>query len=223
MQDMIQIGDLLTLEVRHAEQIEKFKCRLVDRKGNTLFIDYPISLRTNKTAYLFDGTHLSATFIGQDGTSVYLFESEIIGRVKNNIPMLLLAYPGEERLLKIQRRSYVRIEAAVDIAIHPMNGEFPPFTALTDDISAGGAAVLIPKGMQLQQGMMIKTWFVLILQNGEYHYLTLSSRVIRVIDYNETRDKLSLQFIEISNMERQLLLRFCFEKQLQNKKKELLT
>lgn len=223
MQDMIQIGDLLTLEVRHAEQIEKFKCRLVDRKGNTLFIDYPISLRTNKTAFLFDGTQLSATFIGQDGTSVYLFESEIIGRVKNNIPMLLLAYPGEERLLKIQRRSYVRIEAAVDIAIHSMNGEFPPFTALTDDISAGGAAVLIPKGMQLQQGMMIKTWFVLILQNGEYHYLALSSRVIRVIDYNETRNKLSLQFIEISNMERQLLLRFCFEKQLQNKKKELLT
>lgn len=220
---MVQIGDLLTLELKHSKQVEKFKCRLVDQKENILYIDYPISLRTNKTVFLFDGTQLNATFIGQDGTSVFLFESEIIGRVKQNIPMLMLTYPGEEALLKIQRRNYVRIETAVDIAIHSLNGEFSPFTAVTDDISAGGAAVLIPKEKILQPGSLVKTWIVLILQNGEYHHLSTISRVVRVIDYNETRNKLSLQFNEIANHERQLLLRYCFEKQLENKKKGILT
>ncbi|XJZ26064.1 flagellar brake protein [Bacillota bacterium Lsc_1132] len=220
---MIQIGDILTLELKNAEHIEKFKCRLVDRKDKMLYIDYPINLRTNKTAFLFDGTQLNATFIDQDGTSVFLFKSEIVGRVRHNIPMLVLTYPGPEGLIKIQRRNYVRIEAAVDIAIHPLKNEFLPFTAVTDDISAGGAAVLIPQDKLLQPDMMVKTWLVLILQNGEYHYLSFSSRVVRVIRFNETMNKLSLQFNKISNMERQLLLRFCFERQLEIKKKGLLT
>lgn len=220
---MIQIGDLLTLELKHSEHPEKFKCRLVDRKDNTIYIDYPISLRTNKTAFLFDGTQLQATFVGQDGTSVYAFQSEILGRVKNNIPMLVLFYPGDEELVKIQRRNYVRIETAIDVAIHSVNAEFSSFTAMTDDISAGGAAVMISKKILLKANMKIRTWLVLVMQNGEYHYLSVLSRVVRVIDYNETRNKLSLQFIEISNMEVQLLLRYCFEKQLELKKKKGLT
>ncbi|MGG5253774.1 flagellar brake protein [Neobacillus sp. SM06] len=220
---MIQIGDSLTLELKNAEQVEKLKCRIVDRKDNLLYIDYPINLRTNKTAFLFDGTQLNATFIDQDGTSVYLFKSEIVGRVKINIPMLVLTYPGSDGLIKIQRRNYVRIEAAVDVAIHPLGNEFEPFTAVTDDISAGGAAVLIPHEITLQPDMMVKTWIVLLLQNGEFHYLSLRSRIVRVIRYNETMNKLSLQFNDISNMERQLLLRFCFERQLEIKKKGLLT
>ena len=220
---MIQIGDMLTLELKNAENIDKFKCRLVDRKDTMLYIDYPINLRTNKTAFLFDGTQLNATFIDQDGTSVYLFISEIVGRVKTNIPMLVLTYPGSEGLIKIQRRNYVRIEAAADIAIHPLENEFQPFTAVTDDLSAGGAAVLIPQEKILQPDMMVKAWLVLILQNGEYHYLSLLSRVVRVIRYNETMNRLSLQFNAISNLERQLLLRFCFERQLEIKKKGLLT
>ena len=40
--------------------------------------------------------------------------------------------------MKIQRSQFVRIETAVDVAIHPMNREFEPFTAMTEDISAGG-------------------------------------------------------------------------------------
>lgn len=218
---MIQIGDILTLELKSLDKLEKFKCRLVDRKDNALYIDYPINLLTNKTAFLFDGTQLSATFVGQDGTSVFSFESEIVGRVKKNIPMLVLAYPGDDRLLKVQRRSYVRIETAVDVAIHPVNGDFHPFTAVTDDISAGGGAVLIPKNIILKPATKMRTWLVLIMQNGEYHYLSILSRAIRVIEYNETRNKLSLQFTEISSSERQLLLRFCFEKQLEIKKKGL--
>jgi c-di-GMP-binding flagellar brake protein YcgR len=224
--DLIQIGDVLTLELMSQEdelEAEKLKCRLVDIKDNAFYIDYPISLRTNRAAFLLDGTQLKVTFVGNDGSSIYLFHSEINGRVKKNIPMLILTYPGDKNLIKIQRRQYVRVETAVDIAIHPLEYEFDPITTITDDISAGGAAVLIPHEMSFKTDMRILAWLVLVMQNGEYHYLKLQSKIVRILPFNETRNKISIQFIDVSNQERQLLLRFSFERQLEAKKKGLIS
>jgi c-di-GMP-binding flagellar brake protein YcgR len=219
--NMIHIGDIITLELKNSDQIEKYKCRLVDRKGNEFFIDYPLSLDTNRTVFLLDGTQLNATFVGPDGSSVFLFETEIKGRVKKNIPMLVLSFPGEENLIKIQRRQFVRIETSVDIAIHPLDFEFTPFTAITDDISAGGVSFLIPIDSPLKQGMKVQIWLVLVVQNGEYHYLKLHGRLARILEFNETRNKVSLQFFDITSQERQLLLRFCFDRQLEIRRKGL--
>lgn len=218
---MIQIGDIITLELKNSEQLEKYKCRLVDRKENEFYIDYPLSLDTNRTVFLLDGTQLNASFVGPDGTSVLLFETEIKGRIKKNIPMLILTYPGNKNLIKIQRRQFVRIETAVDIAIHPLDFEFPPFTAITDDISAGGTSFLIPIDSGIKQGMNVQIWIVLVVQNGEYHYMKLQGKIARIIEFNETRNKVSLQFVDITNQERQLLLRFCFDRQLEIRRKGL--
>ncbi|MDP4083899.1 MAG: flagellar brake domain-containing protein [Bacillota bacterium] len=216
---MIQIGDIITLELKNSKQLEKYKCRLVDRKANEFYIDYPLSLDTNRTVFLLDGTQLKATFVGNDGTSVYVFDGEIKGRIKNNIPMLILSYPGDDKLVKIQRRQFVRIETAIDIALHPFDNEFVPFTAITDDVSAGGVSFLVTKEIGFIQGMNVQIWLVLVVQNGEYNYMKLKGKIARIIEFNETRNKVSLQFIESSPQERQLLLRFCFDRQLENRKK----
>jgi c-di-GMP-binding flagellar brake protein YcgR len=218
---MIQIGDIITLELKNSDQLEKYKCRLVDRKENEFYIDYPLSLDTNKTVFLLDGTQLNASFVGPDGTSVFLFETEIKGRIRKNIPMLILSFPGNENLIKIQRRQYVRIETAVDIAIHPLDFEFPSFTAISDDISAGGTSFLIPIESGVKQGMNVQIWIVLVVQNGEYHYMKLQGKIARIIEFNETRNKVSLQFVDITSQERQLLLRFCFDRQLEIRRKGL--
>jgi c-di-GMP-binding flagellar brake protein YcgR len=218
---MIPIGTVLTLELESAERSEKFKCRLVDKKGGDFYIDYPISLQTNKVAFLFNGTQIKATFVGPDGASVFLFESEIKGRIKSNIPMLIVSYPGDEHLIKIQRRQYVRIETAIDIALHPLQYEFDPITTMTDDISAGGTGVFVPADTNLQVGMSIQAWLVLLMHNGEYHYMKLLCRVVRIVPNTESKHRVSLQFIDVSSHVRQLLLRFCFERQLELKKKGL--
>ncbi|MDE3839423.1 pilus assembly protein PilZ [Bacillus methanolicus] len=216
---MLKIGDTLMLEPKYSNAIETYKCKLVERIGSDLYIDYPVNTTTKRTVFLIDGTQLKVTFVGEDG-SVYLFESEIRGRVKQNIPMLILSYPEKENLIKIQRRQYVRVETPVDVAVHPLNGEFQPFTAVTEDISAGGAAaILTGKSEVLREGMIVEATFVLPFQSGEYHYKSFKSRVVRVEDVSENRKKISLQFTDITGQDRQLLLRFCFERQLDMKKK----
>ncbi|MDZ5471182.1 flagellar brake domain-containing protein (plasmid) [Bacillus sp. 31A1R] len=217
---MLKIGDNIILEIKYSDKFEKLKCKLVERKGNHLYIDYPINTQTNKTAFLLDGTQLKGSFVTQEGT-VYLFETEVLGRLKQNIPMLILSYPGDEHLIKIQRRQYVRVETAIDIAVHSTDQEFPAFTTVTDDISAGGVAFITNNHSKLKAGMKINTWLVLPLQNGEYHYLKFESSIIRIIPLDAERNKVSVQFTDINPTDRQLLLRFCFDRQLLLKKKGL--
>ncbi|MBN8200303.1 MULTISPECIES: flagellar brake protein [Bacillaceae] len=217
---MINIGETLLLELTYSEKSEKYKCKLAEREGNNLYIDYPINQETNKAAFLLDGTQLKATFLAEDGT-VYLFESEVMGRVKLKIPMMVLSYPGDEHLVKIQRRQFVRVETPVDVAIHPESNEFIPFVSVTDDISAGGAAIIAQSRSSLKANMQIHTYFVLAMQNGDNYYLRLKSKVIRVSEPKNGKSLISVQFMDVSPQDRQLLLRFCFDRQLAMKKKGL--
>ena len=94
--------------------------------------------------------------------------------------MIKLSFPGDSYILKVQRRRYVRIETAVDVAIHPLQNEFPPFTSITKDISAGGSLILLNHDEGIKQGHNVLAVFVLPMENGEYHYLKFMSNVVRM-------------------------------------------
>ncbi|WP_071395611.1 flagellar brake protein [Bacillus tuaregi] len=217
---MLTIGNSLILEPKYSDRMETFKCRLVERKGNILYIDYPINVQTNRTTFLVDGTQLRVSFV--EGKSGYLFETEILGRMVQGIPMMLLQYPGDDYVIKVQRREFVRIETSVDVAIHPLNSEFYPFTTITEDISAGGALVVFNHAANIMPGMNIRSVFVLPMQNGDIHYMDLHSKVVRVMKKKGTnQDLFSILFQDVTPFERQQLLRFTFDRQLALKKKGL--
>ncbi|MGP7816077.1 flagellar brake protein [Niallia sp. 01092] len=217
---MIKIGDTLILEPVNTDSSDQYKCKLVETSEKELYIDYPIHLETNKTAFLLNGTQLKVNFVTNEG-AVFMFQTEILGRKKENVPMLILHMPSKEQLIKIQRRQFVRVDASLDIAVHPLNNDFPPFTTVTTDISAGGAALIVPKTSYLQEGAALELYMVLHLQNGEYYYPRLKGTVIRVWEHNETHNKVSLQFFDVSPSDRQFILRFCYDVQLSFKKKGL--
>jgi len=216
---VLSIGDTLILELINAENTDQYKSRVLGMEDNEIYIEYPIHLDSNKLIFLMNGTQLKVNFVTVDGIA-YLFHSEILGRKKeNNVPMLVLSYPSEDQLIKIQRRRFVRIETGVDVAIHPINNEFSSFTTVSIDFSAGGAAVLFPKSTNIEESAVVKAYFVLPLQNGEYNYLVLDAEVKRVLDYNENYFKVTLEFIEVTPIDRQTMLRFSFDQQLSLRKK----
>ncbi|MEI2464047.1 flagellar brake protein [Niallia taxi] len=218
---MINIGDTLILEPAHSEAPEQYKCRLVEMNDNEIFIDYPINSKTKKAVFLLNGTQLKVSFVTSHGT-VYMFDSEIIGREKQgNIPMLLLHYPPKDQWIKIQRREYVRVETSVDVAITSIHNELKPFATITTDISAGGAAILVPKDSNMKAETIVEPYFVLPMQNGEYYYPKVQAHVKSIFHHNETHNKAPLEFLEVSPADRQLFLRFCFDRQLSFRKKGL--
>lgn len=218
---LLNIGDTIYLELddEKDEVKQRFKCRLVDRVKEFLFIDYPINEITKRAGFFHDGTQFRASFIGQD-QAVYLFETQLRGRKKGNIPMLVLVDPGKEKYIRIQRRQYVRVDTSVDVAVHPMNDEFSPFVTVTADISGGGIALLLPNKHKLPEGKEIYCYICLHMQSGEIKYIRATCHVIRIVQPKDSpRAKASIQFMEINEHDRQTIIRYCFERQLYLRKK----
>ena len=85
-----------------------------------------LMFKREKWYFLVDGTQLKASY-QDDEKGTYFFDTEVLNKIKGNIPMIQLLLPPEETFIKIQRRQFVRIETSIDVAIHPIDGEFSPF------------------------------------------------------------------------------------------------
>ncbi|MCA1063206.1 flagellar brake domain-containing protein [Rossellomorea sp. AcN35-11] len=214
---MIKVGTTLQLEPIHNDTFERYKCRVVEMGEEGLYIDYPIHTKTEKAVFLIDGTQLKASFIFNEQT-VFTFETEVMGRKLSKIPMIHIHYPGEEGLEKIQRRQFVRVEANADISLK-MNEDYHP--TITEDISAGGCAIVVKDGMELTSGSVLPAIIVLPMQTGEHQYLDIKGKVIRVWEKG-SKKVASLEFVHLSENQRQLILRYCFDRQLNLRKKGLI-
>ncbi|MBP3039709.1 flagellar brake domain-containing protein [Bacillaceae bacterium Marseille-Q3522] len=215
---MLKIGNVLLLEINDNGEMSQYKCKLVGIESDKLSINYPANTETNRTAFLINGTVLKATFVTEEGIA-YSFPTKVIGRTKEQIPILIIAAPKEGQMKRIQRRQFVRIATAVDVAVSSFHHEFQPFTTVTEDISAGGAALFVKKGIGVFPEMIVKTMLVLPMPDEEYKYMTLKSKVVRKREQNNTSDIISVEFLNPSALERQALLRFTFYRQLRIKKK----
>ncbi|QQZ11009.1 flagellar brake protein [Heyndrickxia vini] len=214
---MLNVGMVLTLESLE-EDGEKYKCKVADIDEDKIYIDYPISITTNRTAFLLNSIQLNAVFITENNVA-YQFRTQVIGKVKKNIPLILLQFPPEETFQKIQRRQFVRVNSAVDISVNCKQSDCH-FTTITEDVSAGGCAVILPKHIKLVQNDIGNMLLVLPMQSGEYHYIQTNFKIIRINE--EEKSIASIEFTDIQEKDKQLLFRFCFEKQLELRKKGLL-
>lgn len=215
---MLKIGDFLMIEINDGLQNDKHRSKVIDLDNEAIYIEYPVNLKTNKTTFLMIGTPLYVSFVSDDNQA-YWFLSEIIGRTKNEIPLLILRRPKEVEIKRIQRREFVRIKWPVDIAVHSLEKEFSPFCSVTEDISAGGVSFIAPKQIPLKENQLIICWLVLPMQSGKYHYLKLKSKIVRIFSLNEYSNTVSVQFIDKNSQEEQKLIRFSFEAQLALKQK----
>ena len=218
---MLKIGKTLILEQKYSIERETYKCMIVEVDDETFYTDYPIDVQTGKVAFLMDGTQLKASYT-DDEKGTYLFDTEVLNKVKGNIPMMQLSLPPEETFVKIQRRQFVRIDTSVDIAVHPIEGEFVPFRAVTEDLSAGGAAIRLKKNMILNNASFINIWLALPLNSGEITYLKLNSKVIRIVDLESGPRIVSVEFVAPTKHETQIIMRYIFEKQVEMKKRGLM-
>jgi c-di-GMP-binding flagellar brake protein YcgR len=207
---LLSIGTIIVLDKDFTKDSEKFKSKVVDMSEGAVMIDYPTHIETGKTAFFMDGTQLHVTFSDSKKMS-YAFSTEVRGRLNKGIPMLKLSYPGDNQLLKIQRREFVRVESAIDIAVRK-DGRSSQYVAA--DLSAGGVALILPNQDVFKNGELLSLIIVLPFMNREIKYVTADARVIRVWE-KDGRIIASLEFEKINQIERQYVIRFCFERQLQ--------
>ncbi|MFC7320713.1 flagellar brake protein [Halobacillus campisalis] len=213
---MLKVGTSLTLELNKSDQeeIERFKCKLVDFTQDYVYIDYPVKIDTQKTAFFFEGTPFNASFVGEN-EAVYWFKTEVAARRKMNIPVLVLTFPGNNELIKIQRRQYVRIDTTIDIAVKEKENPEKHFTTISRDLSGGGVSVLLRSGHSMAPGTLVNLTLVLALNSGERHYVEVSGVVVRTDETKvQQRETTSIKFVDIQEKHRQIIIRYCFEQQM---------
>lgn len=218
---MINIGDALLIKPRFSMTEETYKAMVVEIEDGGLFIDYPVNVETGKIAFLPDGMQLEITITDSE-QMVHIFDSEVLGRIRARIPMIQLLLPPENTFIRIQRRQFVRLDVSVDAAVHPEKNEFSPFKTITEDISAGGAAIRLPRNIEIKGTSNVKIWLCLPLKSGEIHYLCLKGRITRFNEQYKGKNILSVQFFETTDTDTQLIMRFIFEKQMELKKRGLI-
>lgn len=213
----LKAGTILYLEPTHSERVERFRCKVAEVKEEGIFVDYPVNTLTKKTAFLVDGMQFRVTF-SVDNLHSYAFYTDIIGRrVVGNIPMMILALPNPADVHKIQRREYVRVETSVDIAL-TINGQHHQY--VTEDISAGGMAVKLRNDTALTEGMEVQATIVLPFADGNISYVTTDATVVRIFE-KEPMTLASVQFTDTDDLDKQHIVRFCFERQLAERKREV--
>lgn len=213
----LKIGTNIILESISSDVKDRLRAKIVEQKNNILYIDYPTNIQTNKTSFLLEGGQYRVSFV-DEANNAYAFKTEVLGRIKSNIPMIMLALPANDQFIRIQRREYVRVATPVDIAVE-YNQQNYQYVA--EDISAGGLAINIPKIVPFKENDELQLIIVLPFSNSNegVKYVHTSARVIRIIEKDQ-RKLATLQFTNTDDVDRQYIVRFCFERQLQNRKKE---
>lgn len=207
----LKVGTTVIIDKDYTVDGDKYKSKVVDAGDDYVMIDYPAHMETKRTAFFMDGTQLLISFV--DNKMSYAFRAEVTGRLNNGIPMLKLAYPGDDQLIKIQRREFVRVETAIDVAVNHA-GVSSQFVA--EDISAGGIALNLGDKEAFEESDIVNVSVVLPYVNDDIKYVRTEAQAVRIWE-KDGRRIASMQFSEIDTTDRQNIIRFCFERQLQHR------
>ncbi|GAQ17466.1 glycosyltransferase [Oceanobacillus picturae] len=216
----MKIGSVLTLELKKTgKKMETYRCKIIEKSEHYLFIDYPINEKTKKTTFIPKGTVLKAMFM-DERQNLYAFKTEIVAKVKLAVPGIAIKLPGDD-LKRIQRREFVRVEAAIDVAIHSKNNSFSPIVTVSTDISGGGLSVILPHGKTMEGDGPLDLWLTLDMQSGEYFYINAEAELVFIKEQDTHVHTASLKFINLLKEDQHKIIRFSFEKQREARKKEL--
>lgn len=162
---------------------------------------------------LHEGTKVKLVF--WDETAVYSFEGKIMQRIAVPVPMFVLELP--DTFDKIQRRNYVRVPALFPVIFRMVTREGLSdfFNATMIDLSGGGMRFTTKERIEDKSLLYVQ----ISLPTGE---IQTPVRVIRVEKIEETKVySVSTEFYEISERERDKIIRCVFDKQRAMRKKGL--
>ncbi|MER2078458.1 flagellar brake protein [Psychrobacillus psychrotolerans] len=212
----IKLGTQLILEPTFTDKTEKYHCKVVDLDDQFIYIDYPMDTLSNRTVFLMDGMQLRASFV-EESKAVYAFQTEVLGKKSQKIPMIKLALPPDSEFLRIQRRDFVRVNTSIDISVQ---FEEERYQFVTDDISAGGTGIILNTPVNFQASDEVSLLIPLLFNNGDIKYVSTLAQVIRIWDKGSLTIA-SLHFTDTDDLDKQQIVRFCFERQLLIRKKTM--
>ncbi|MNJ30514.1 Flagellar protein YcgR [compost metagenome] len=207
------VNDLLYIQVASADgkDIDKeYKSRIADTEEDTLLIEVPIESGSGRIKRLYMGDELSVYFLTEQGVKNY-FNTYVLGFADDIVQLVRIRRPELETITKVQRRHFLRVVAKLDIAVKLKDDT--RFVSLTEDVGGGGVSFLADSKYKLSEGEQLYCWLLLSYKNGSIDHVPFEAEIVRTKKLETGRTMAMLKFVSISDMERQKLIRYCFERQ----------
>lgn len=217
----MKIGTSITLRVNNMklDETDVYKCQIIDKDEQYLYLDYPINIKTNKSMFIRVNETITVDYV--ENEIAYKFNSSIAKHVKLAVPALAIPLPEKDETIKIQRREFVRIKTNADVAIHFQNESFPPLTSVTYDISGGGVAVIVPPNVQMDEKQNLTLYLVLHFETNHYEYIKVEAKFIRFQMHGKVNTA-SLKFLLNSERDQEKIINYCFAMQRKKRKQGLI-
>lgn len=212
-----KISQVVTFKLKDqpTQESVEYRTRVADEYGEILVIDCPINTYNGRMKRLKVGDVLVASFITNTGVK-HTFETYVMKErdgLEAAFPLYEIARPAENAMTSIQRRNFFRISIEVDVAVQRLNGKRNVFR--TDDIGGGGVSFIVDRHHSFEAGEQLNCWIVLPRRNGSIDHSSFVAEVVREKELETGRKLIMVKFNEIIETERQRIMQFLFEKQIQ--------
>ncbi|MEK8127427.1 flagellar brake domain-containing protein [Paenibacillus filicis] len=214
-----KVNQILHIQVNSIDEEEarqEYKSRIADISDGHISMEIPINEASGRLKRLYPGDELSIYFLTDGGVKNY-FSSSVLGFNDDVIRLVQIRKPEPASITKVQRRNFLRVPAELDIAIRLSDNY--QFVAMTDDVGGGGISLLCEGFIPVRNGLTVGSWLLLPFKNGTIEHVPFKSEIVRVKPLETGRQQVMLRFVEIAESDRQKVIRYCFERQFDFRKK----
>lgn len=167
------------------------------------------------------GTEIKVRFL--DKEQLYEFPAKVLELQSTNEILYRLQRPEEDKIRKIQRRQFVRVPVNLLSRLTLLDGS-TRFTYFVTNLSAGGMFGKVEAhafNLQPLRSGELLSGELDIENREEIKRIEFLGSITRLEPEAEGWRHFGLKFEHISEADREQLIRYCFERQLELKKKQL--
>ncbi|UHA72942.1 flagellar brake protein [Paenibacillus sp. 481] len=194
----------------------EYKARVADIDETSLWIEIPINETTGKYGFFISGEELDVYYTQIEGVKWHFSTAVIGAKQDQGVRLMGLRKPEPHWMTKMQRRSYLRVQAKLEMALRTEDGV--KFLAFTEDVSGGGVSFMMDIKQELTELQKIQCWLVAPFKSGAIEHIFFVGEIIRLQSVNEEQQLVMMKFDRIADVEQQRLIRYCFERQLDLRK-----
>lgn len=210
-----KINDILYIQVASTDEKEgklEYKSRVSDIQENSMLIEVPLEVSSGRLKRLYLGDELSVHFISDEGIK-HFFNTYVLGFSNDVISLVRVRKPELNSITKIQRRNFLRVNAELEIAVQLKDES--RFVTFTEDVGGGGISLNCEASISLENDEVLECWLLVPFKNGAIEHVPFEAQIVRINTLQNGRKRVMLKFVSISDMERQKIIRYCFERQLE--------
>ncbi|ULL15543.1 glycosyl transferase [Paenibacillus sp. H1-7] len=213
-----KVNQILHIQVNSIDDEEakqEFKSRIADINDRQIIMEVPLNEKTGRLKRLYMGDELSVYFITDGGVKNY-FNTSVLAFSEETIRMVHIKKPEPETITKVQRRNFLRVPAELELAV--TYSEQLRFVALTDDVGGGGISFLCDGYIPLNIQQSVHCWMLVPYKNGQIEHVPFRGELVRIKPLETGIQQVMMRFAEITDRDRQKIIRYCFERQLDLRK-----